>query len=56
MKYKGFILIREYPNSKKIGTFEPYTTGEYLKYPEIWKPVYETSIERDMKLKELGIE
>lgn len=37
---KGFRLILEYPNSPKLGTFEPYTTGEFLKYPEIWKPVY----------------
>jgi len=40
-KCKGFILIREYPNSRKLGSFEPYTTGEFLKYPEIWKPVYD---------------
>ncbi len=39
-KIKGFTLIREYPNSKKVGSFEPYTTGEFLKYPHLWKPVY----------------
>lgn len=37
----GFILIRRYPNCRKqIGEFEPLTTGEFFKYPEIWKPVY----------------
>lgn len=36
----GFILIREYPRSKKLHSFEPYTTGEFLRYPEIWKPIY----------------
>ncbi len=36
---KGFILIKEYPGSPKLGTFEPYTTGLYLKYPQFWKPV-----------------
>lgn len=41
-KCKGFILLREYPGChKKVGAFEPYTTGEYLSYPEVWKPVYE---------------
>ncbi len=41
-KCTGFILIREYPNSKKFGYFEPFTTGEFLKFPDIWKPVYES--------------
>jgi len=36
-KICGFILIREYPGcSKKVGDFVPYTTGEFLGYPEIW--------------------
>lgn len=42
-KCKGFILLREYPNcGRKVGSFEKYTTGEFLKYPEVWKPVYES--------------
>lgn len=37
----GFILKKEYPGcKKKVGDFEKYTTGEFLKYPEIWEPVY----------------
>jgi|CXWL01.1.fsa_nt_gi hypothetical protein len=44
-KCKGFVLIREYPNCrKKIGSFEPFTTGEFLRYPDIWKPIYESEI------------
>ena len=39
-KCKGFILIKEYPRSKGLGYFEPYTTGELLKYPEFWLPIY----------------
>jgi hypothetical protein len=40
-KIRGFTLKVEYPNCpKKVGYFEPYTTGEFLKYPEIWQPVY----------------
>lgn len=38
----GYILRIEYPGcNKRKGYFEPYTTGEFSKYPEIWKPVYE---------------
>lgn len=37
---KGFILVREYPGSPKIGYFEPYTTGEFSEYPEYWKPIF----------------
>ena len=48
-KCKGFILIREYPNSKKVGSFEPFTTGEFLRYPEIWKPIYEDETVRTEK-------
>lgn len=40
-KCVGFILQKEYPGCKrKVGDFEPYTTGEFLQYPEIWLPVY----------------
>lgn len=47
-KIKGFILIREYPGcGKKVGDFEPYTTGEFLKYPEIWEPVYTKSLDKE---------
>lgn len=38
----GFILIKKYPRCKKpLGYFEPYTTGEFLNYPDNWKPVFE---------------
>lgn len=41
-KPKGFVLIREYPGcNRKVGSFEKYTTGEFLRYSEIWKPVYD---------------
>ena len=37
----GFRLIREYPGcNRKIGDYEPFTTGEFIKYPDVWKPVY----------------
>ena len=37
----GFILLREYPRcNKRVGEFERFTTGEFLRYPEIWKPIY----------------
>jgi hypothetical protein len=37
----GFILIRNYPgNIRKIGSFEQFTTGEFLQYPGVWHPVY----------------
>jgi len=49
--YKGFILIRKYPGCRKeIGDFEPLTSGDFLNYPEIWKPVYHDDILRDMKI------
>jgi hypothetical protein len=51
---KGYILIQEYPGcSKKVGDFEPYTSGEFSKYPNIWKPVYYKEVERDKKIKEI---
>ena len=40
-KPRGFVLIREYPGSKKVGTFEPYTTGQFISYPQIWHPIYD---------------
>jgi uncharacterized protein YcsI (UPF0317 family) len=40
-KPKGFVLIMEYPKcNKKVGAFEPYTSGEFLNYPKFWKPIY----------------
>lgn len=44
----------DYPgNTRPLGTFEPYTTGEFSKYPEIWKVVYYENVKRDKVLKEL---
>lgn len=40
-KCLGFVLIKEYPNSPKLGAFEKLTTGEFFKYPEVWKPIYD---------------
>lgn len=41
----GFILIKQYPNCRKpLGYFEPFTTGEFLKYSEFWKPVYKSEL------------
>lgn len=37
---KGFRLVKEYPGSPQIGSFEPYTTGEYLKFQKYWKVEY----------------
>lgn len=51
---KGYILLQEYPGCrKKIGDFEPYTSGEFSKYPNIWKPVYHKEIEREKKINQL---
>jgi hypothetical protein len=37
---KGFILKKQYPGcNKPLGYFEPYTTGEFLNYPDFWEPV-----------------
>lgn len=53
---KGYILILDYPgNQRPLGTFEPYTTGQFSQYPHIWKPVYYEDVIRDKKLKKLGI-
>jgi hypothetical protein len=51
---KGYTLLQEYPGcNKKVGDFEPYTSGEFSKYPNIWKPVYHKEIEREKKINEL---
>lgn len=53
---KGFILLIEYPGCRKsVGDFEPRTSGEFLKYPKIWKPVFTEQYIRNRKLEELGI-
>lgn len=50
-RYKGFILIAEYPNcNKKKGQFEPYTSGLFLNYPDVWKPVLYEDVARDEKI------
>ena len=55
-KIKGYRLIADYPgNHRPLGYFEPYTTGEYSRYPHIWKPVYYQDVIREEKLKDLGI-
>ncbi len=51
---KGYKLIADYPgNRKALGTFEPYTSGEYSRYPHIWKPIFWPDVIRDEKLKQL---
>lgn len=51
---KGYTLLQEYPGcNRKVGDFEPYTTGEFSKYPNIWKPVYHKEVEREKKLNQL---
>ena len=51
---KGFILLIEYPGcNKKVGHYEPYTTGEFLKYPKIWEPVYHKNYLRDLKIESI---
>ncbi len=41
-KIVGYILKKKYPGcSKKVGDFEPYTTGVFSHFPEIWMPIYE---------------
>ena len=53
-KYKGFILIRSYPGcNRNLGSFEPYTTGNFIEYPHLWEPVYQESYIRDEKLKQI---
>lgn len=51
---KGYTLLQEYPGcNRKVGDFEPYTSGEFSKYPNIWKPVYHKEVEREKKLNQL---
>ena len=51
---KGYVLLQEYPGcNKKVGDFEPYTSGEFSKYPNIWKPVLHKEVEREKKLNEV---
>jgi hypothetical protein len=51
---KGFTLIQTYPGcSKPVGHFEPYTSGEFINYPHIWKPVYHKQVEREKKINEI---
>ena len=48
---KGYRLIIDYPgNRRPLGTFEPYTSGDFSRY------VYHEDILRDKKLKQLGID
>lgn len=52
--YKGFILKVKYPGChKNVGDFEPYTTGLYIQFPDIWEPVYHTQYLRDIKINEI---
>lgn len=39
-KIAFYRLIQEYPGSPALGYDEPYTTGEYSKYPNFWMPIY----------------
>ena len=55
-RIKGYILIADYPGNKRpIGTFESYTTGQFSKYPHLWKEVLWPDVIRDEKLKQIGI-
>lgn len=54
-KYLGFRLLIEYPGcNKKVGDFEPFTTGHFLRYPKIWKPIYTEREIRRQKLNKLN--
>lgn len=45
-KIVGYRLIKQYPGCiYPIGTYEPFTTGEYSKWPEFWEPVYDYNIQ-----------
>lgn len=53
---KGYKLIVDYPgNQRPIGSFEPYTSGEFSKYPHIWEPILWEDVAREKKLSDLGI-
>lgn len=43
-KIAGYVLIKEYPNSRKLGHFETSTTGDFSKHPDYWKPIYENEV------------
>ena len=54
---KGYKLIIDYPgNRRPLGTFEPYTSGDFSTYPKIWEPVYHEDVLSDKNLKQLGID
>ena len=51
---KGYILLVEYPGcGRRVGDFEEYTTGEFSKYPNVWKPVYHKEIDREKKINQI---
>ena len=51
---KGFILLIEYPGCRRrVGFFEPCTTGEFIKYPKIWRPVFTEQYIRNKKLEQV---
>ena len=51
---KGYRLIKTYPGYERpIGTFEPYTTGQFSNYPYLWEPVYWEDVIRDRKIKKI---
>lgn len=51
---KGYELLQEYPGcNRNVGDFEPYTSGEFSKYPNIWKPIYHKEVERDKKINQI---
>jgi hypothetical protein len=48
---KGFTLIKDYLGcNRKIGDYEPLTSGLYLNFPEFWEPVYYDDIRIDMNI------
>ena len=59
LKLVGFILTNRpekgrFSKTKKL-TFERLTTGELLKYPSIWSPVYTKPISEEDKIKEFKL-
>lgn len=51
---KGYKLLQKYPGcNKEVGDFEPYTTGDFSNYPNIWEPVYHKHIDRENKINQL---
>ena len=52
----SIFVHKQLPNNRRaLGSFEPYTTGQFSRYPHLWKPVYYDDVIRDKKLKKLGI-